>query len=95
MNTINLHNISLTAKEKEFRLCLLLTRIETLIAYSKEGFNEKDFREELRSIDFEFKKVNYYDTEIYIGDNLEVVDNMLFVVDNKINEAIELYEKLF
>lgn len=72
----------------------MLTRLETLKAI-RDTIDEQEFREELRAIDFEFKKINHYETLIEIDEDPEVIDNMMFVVDSKIEEASNYYlEKL-
>lgn len=96
MNIINLHNKFLSYKEKETRLVTLSNRITSLLAMVEiEEVPEKEFREELRAIDFEFKKINHYETLIAISEDPEIIDNMMFVVDSKIEEASYIYNATY
>lgn len=91
---IHLHNKFLSYKQKEERLCLLLTRLETLKAI-RDTIDEQEYREEIRMIDFEFKKINHYETLLTLSEDPEVIDDMMFIVDNKVEEASNYYlEKL-
>lgn len=91
---INLHNKFLSYKQKEERLCLLLTRLETLKA-TRDSIDEQEYREEIKMIDFEFKKINNYETILSVSQDPEVIDDMMFIVDNKIEEASHYYETKF
>lgn len=91
---IHLHIKFLSYKQKEERLCLLLTRLETLKA-TRDTIDEEEYRDEIRKIDFEFKKINHYETLNSISEDVEVIDDMMFIVDDKIEEASQYYIENF
>lgn len=104
---ITLHNHQLTAKEKQDRLCILLTRLDTLITQIEKLGNDlealcgelfydnDDLAEEIQYISFEFQKINKYGTIFENNENPEDIDNMLYIVYTKLNMATSLYQELF